>query len=98
MAEDVEVEIFGQLFRVAAGEAEPAYIQQLAHYVDEKMRALASTTKTMPLNRMAILTALNIADSLFKLQDSYEQSTRLVDTKTDHLISLVRAHLVDEEP
>ena len=97
MAEDVDVEIFGQIFRVAAGEATPAYIQRLAHYVDEKMRAIASTTKTMPLNRTAILTALNIADDLFKLQDSYEQSTRLIDTKTEHLISLVRAHLVEEE-
>lgn len=96
MAEEVEVDIFGQIFRVAAGEAAPAYIQRLAQYVDERMRALASTTKTIPLNRMAILTALNIADDLFKLQDAYEHSTRLVDTKTEHLISLVRAQLVEE--
>ena len=39
MAEDVEVEIFGQIFRVASGDATPAYIQRLAYYVDEKMRA-----------------------------------------------------------
>ena len=96
MAEDVEVEIFGQVFRVAAGDAPPAYIQRLAYYVDEKMRAIASTTKTMPLNRMAILTALNIADDLFKLRDSYEQSARLVDAKTEQLISLVREQLSNE--
>jgi cell division protein ZapA len=96
MAEDVEVEIFGQIFRVAAGDAAPAYIQRLAYYVDEKMRAIASATKTMPLNRMAILTALNIADDLFKLRDSYEQSARLVDTKTAQLISLVREQLSNE--
>ena len=96
MAEDVEVEIFGQVFRVAAGDAAPAYIQRLASYVDEKMRAIASATKTMPLNRMAILTALNIADDLFKLRDSYEQSARLVDAKTEQLISLVREQLNNE--
>src|ERR1051326_6003636 len=96
MAEDVEVEIFGQVFRVAAGAAAPPYIQRLASYVDEKMRAIASTTKTMPLNRIAILTALNIADDLFKLRDSYEQSTRLVDAKTEQLISLVREQLNNE--
>jgi cell division protein ZapA len=95
MAEDVEVEIFGQVFRVASGDATPAYIQRLAYYVDEKMRAIASTTKAMPLNRMAILAALNIADDLFKLRDSYEQSVRLVDAKTEHLISLVREQLSD---
>ena len=95
MAEDVEVEILGQIFRVAAGDATPAYIQGLAYYVDEKMRAIASTAKSMSLNRMAILTALNIADDLFKLRDSYEQSVRLVDAKTEHLISLVRDQLSD---
>ena len=42
MTEDVEVEIFGQSFRIAAGEATPAYIQKLANYVDERMRAIAS--------------------------------------------------------
>ena len=96
MAEDVEIEIVGQVFRVAAGEATPAYIQRLAYYVDEKMRAIASATKTMPLNRMAILTALNIADDLFKLRDSYEQSARIVDAKTEQLISLVREQLGNE--
>jgi cell division protein ZapA len=96
MAEDVEVEIFGQTFRVAAGEASPAYIQRLACYVDEKMRTIASATKAMSLNRMAILTALNIADDLFKLRDSYEQSARLVDAKTEQLISLVREQLSSE--
>jgi len=95
MAQDVEVEIFGQTFHIASGDATPAYIQRLAYYVDEKMRAIASA-KTMPLNRMAILTALNIADDLFKLRDSYEQSARLVDAKTEQLISLVREQLINE--
>ena len=85
MAEDVEVEILGRFFDVAAGEATPAHIQRLAYYVDEKMRAIAAATKAMSLNRMAILTALNIADDLFKLRDSYEQSARLVDAKPSSL-------------
>jgi cell division protein ZapA len=96
MAEDVEVEIFGQIFHVAAGDATPAYIQRLAYYIDEKMRAIAAATKAMSLNRIAILTALNIADDLFKLRDSYEQSARLVDAKTEQLISLVREQLSNE--
>jgi cell division protein ZapA len=96
MADDVEVEILGQTFRVAAGDATPAYIQQLAGYVDERMRAIASTTKTMPLTRMAILTALNIADDLFKLRDHYEQSSHLFNTKTEHLIALVQEQFPEQ--
>jgi cell division protein ZapA len=96
MTEDVEVEIFGQTFRVATGDATPAYIQRLAAYVDERMRAIALTTKTMPLNRMAVLTALNIADDLLKLQNLYEQSSHLFNTKTDSLIALVQEQFVDK--
>lgn len=90
MPEDVEVEIFGQVFRVAAGDATSAYIQNLAAYVDERMRAIAGTAKSMPLNRMAILTALNIADDLFKLQELHEESAYLFNTKADYLIGLVQ--------
>jgi cell division protein ZapA len=97
MAGEVEVEIFGQVFRVTAGAATPAYIQRLAAYVDERMGAIASETKTMPLNRMAILTALNIADDFFKFRERYEQSVRLVNEKTDHLIALVHEQITEQE-
>jgi cell division protein ZapA len=96
MADDVEVEILGQTFRVATAEATPAYIQRLAEYVDERMRAIAHTSKTMPLTRIAILVALNIADDLFKLQDHHEQSSHLFDTKTDHLIALVQEQFTEK--
>lgn len=95
MAEDVEVEIYGQAFRIAIGDATPDYIQRLASYVDERMRAIALTTKTMSLNRMAILTALNIADDLFKLQEHLEQSSQLFNTKADRLIALVQEQFAE---
>ena len=47
MADDVDVEIFGQTFRVAAEESTTAYIQSLAAHVDERMRAIADTAKTI---------------------------------------------------
>ena len=93
---DVEVEIFGQRFRVAVGDATPAYIQRLAGYVDERMQAIAQTAKTMPLTRMAILTALNIADDLCTLQDDYDHSSHLLHTKTDQLIALVEEQIADQ--
>ncbi|MGQ4809952.1 Cell division protein ZapA [Candidatus Entotheonellaceae bacterium PAL068K] len=94
-ATNVEIEIFGQTFWVAAGDATPAHIQRLAGYVDERMRVIAQTAKTMPLTRVAILTALNIADDLIKLQDHYEHTSHLLDTKTDQLIALVQEQFVD---
>ena len=95
MAEDVEVEIFGQTFRVATGDATPAYIRRLAAYVDQRMRTLAETAKSMSLNRIAVLTALNIADDLLKLQDQYEHTTRSFSVKTEQLIALMEARVGD---
>ncbi len=95
MAEDVEVEILGQTFRVASGETSPAYIQELAAYVDERLRTIAQSAKAMPLTRMAVLAALNIADDLFKLREQVEQTSRLFDTKTERLIALVQEHVAD---
>jgi cell division protein ZapA len=95
MAEDVEVEIYGQTFRIATDDAVPDYVQRLAVYVDERMRAIALTTKNMSLNRMAILTALNIADDLFKLQDHHEQSSQFFSTRADRLIALVQEQFAE---
>lgn len=95
MADDVEVEICGQTFRVATGDATPAYIRHLAAYVDQRMRTIAETAKAVPMNRLAVLTALNIADDLLKLQDQHEQMTRLLSAKTEQLITLVQEQVGD---
>ena len=95
MAEDVEVEIFGQVFRGAAGEASATYIQRLAAHVDERMRSISDSAKTIPLTRVAILAALNIADDLLKLREDLDQSSHLSNLKTDHLIDLIKKHVDD---
>lgn len=96
MAEEVEVDIFGQAFRIAAGGAEPEYVQRLAAYVDERMRAIARTTRAASLNRVAVLAALNIADDLLKLQEQHDHATHVFDAKTNHLLALVRPHVQGE--
>jgi cell division protein ZapA len=98
MAEDIEIEIFGHVFRIAAGDASEDYLQRLASYVDERMKSIAETTKTASFNRMAVLTALNIADDLLKLQDRYESASRVLSDKTDDLLGLLERHVSDPEP
>ena len=98
MAEDIQIEIYGQVFRIAAGDASEAYIQRLAAYVDERMTAIAGTTKSVSFNRMAVLTALNIADDLLKLQDRYDAASRTLADKTDDLLGLLDQHVGDQPP
>lgn len=61
------VEIFGRRFELRA--AEPAeHLQQLASYVDRRMHELAEVSPHVDTARLAVLTALNIADELFREQ------------------------------
>jgi cell division protein ZapA len=98
MAKEIDIEIFGQTFRVAAGDASEDYIQRLASYVDERMQSIAGTIKSASFNRIAMLAALNIADDLLKLQDRYESASRVFSDKTDHLLVLLEQHVGDQDP
>ncbi len=57
----IQVEIYGQSYNLR-GEGEAAYIQDLAAYVDRRMRDVADATATVDSLKVAILAALNIAD------------------------------------
>lgn len=57
----VQVEIFGQPYRLRADE-DPEYVQRLAEYVDGRMREVARQTSAVDSLKVAVLTALNIAD------------------------------------
>ena len=69
----VSVEIRGQRYPISSA-LDPEYVNGLATYVDEKMRAAAELTPSGDLLRHAVLAALNIADELFRCQDA--QNTR----------------------
>jgi cell division protein ZapA len=61
----VPVEIFGQTYSVKAG-TDPGYVQQLATYVDAKMREVSQGAGAVDSVRIAVLAALNVADECFR--------------------------------
>jgi cell division protein ZapA len=69
----IKVQIFGQSYNVR-GEEDKAYIEELARYVDGKMKALAESTGAGDSLKVAILAALNLADELFKLERRERQT------------------------
>ena len=64
----ISVEIHGQHYPIRST-LDQEYVARLASYVDEKMRAAAVSTPTGDLLRLAVLTALNVADELFRCRD-----------------------------
>ncbi len=60
----MRVEIFDQTYHIQ-GNVDEAYMRELARYVDEKLRAVAASARSMETQRVAVLAALNLADELF---------------------------------
>ncbi len=65
------VEIYDQVYHLRG--VDPGYITQLASMVDEKMRAVSEHGGTVDSLRVAVLAALNIADELTSLRQSYAE-------------------------
>lgn len=92
MAQNAKVQIFGQTYGIA-GELEEAYVQRLAAYVDEKMRAISQMTPTVDTQKVAVMAALAIADELHSLR--YEKSEReeLLKEQAERCLTLVERAL-----
>jgi cell division protein ZapA len=65
----IPVDIHGQRYPIRTS-LEPEYVARLAVYLDEKMRAAAETAPTGDSLRIAVLSALNIADELFRCREA----------------------------
>jgi len=74
MAEQtIRVEIYNQTYSIRS-DGDNEYIQDLAAYVDSKMRELSSGTMTVDSLKVAILAALHIADEYYQLRHSQAQA------------------------
>jgi len=63
------VEIFGQELGLRA-DGETARLHELARFVDIRMRTVADQTSSVDTVKIAVLTALNIADELYQIRES----------------------------
>lgn len=69
----MKVEIFDQTYNVQVEGEEEAHLRKVASFVDDKMRTVAESTRQVDSTRVAVLTALNVADELFALRKRLEE-------------------------
>jgi cell division protein ZapA len=86
----VEIDIFGQTFSLIADD--DARLREVAKYVDAQMKELSQSAATIDSFRLAVLTALNIANERFDLadqlarkDDTHEAHTKSMAAKADRL-------------
>jgi|SRR6056297_2565864 len=87
--ESLTVEIYGSKFPVK-GKIDPDFINRIADYVNEKMMEVgANMPSTVALDKIAIMTALNIAGELFQMREKYHSAEGIIRDHSDNLIKMI---------
>lgn len=88
----VTVDIAGQRYPIRSG-LDPAYVVELAAYVDTKMRAASEAAPSTDMLGLAVLVALNLADECFRARQQESSSHGELNERALRLEQLVDAVL-----
>ena len=83
----VEVYILGQKYTIK-GDAPEEYIQQLASYVQDKIKEVYNNSPSITPVKASILAAITIADELHRLRNEQDNLTKSIEEKTGELTRL----------
>ena len=92
MSKPVRVQIYDQSYLIG-GDLEGAYVQRLAGFVDNKMRDVAEATHTVDSLKVAVLSALAIADELHSLRNERETLDGTLREQAERCLTLVERAL-----
>jgi cell division protein ZapA len=84
----VHIEVHGQRYPIRTT-LDARYVQDLAAYVDRKMRVAADASPSSDTVGLAILTALNIADEFFRARDRRLDEADTLNARTEELERIV---------
>lgn len=91
----MRVEIFDQTYHIR-GDVDEAYMEELARYVDEKLRAVAASARSMDGQRVAVLAALNIADELYTARRRSENVEAQLRPRVERALDAIERVLLEE--
>lgn len=74
----VTVTIYGEAYALR-GDASPEHLESLAAHVDQRMREIGRRNPQLGTVRVAVLTALHLADELQKLQEQYARALGMLE-------------------
>ena len=88
----MKIQIYDQNYNFGDDQDE-AYLKKLAAYVDERMRVVAESTRTVDSLKVAVLAALNIADEMFTLRDRQQEIDGPLRKRVEKCVALVEKAL-----
>ncbi len=85
---DTTVQLMGKTYQIKCPESEVNALQRAAQYLEEKMR-LIRETGILNLDRVAIITALNVVHQLLTLEQQKNQHAHAINKRLMELQSKV---------
>jgi cell division protein ZapA len=89
---DMKIEIYDQVYNLNS-EQDEAYLQELAAYVDGKMRSIAESTHMVDSLKVAVLAALNIADEMFTVRQKQQEVEGPLRKRVEKCVAMVEKAL-----
>lgn len=88
----VVLHIAGQRYAIKT-DADARYLADLAQFVEERYTKIQEGSQGSPPYKLAILTALNIADDLFRKRSEEENLKRRVRNKSQRMLAILDSAL-----
>jgi len=85
----VYVQVMGHEYPVEANAGDELYVHRLAQFVQERMTEMKTESKVIDSYKLAVLTAMNIADELFRLQETKGSTSQVLESKADELLLML---------
>jgi len=86
-SEPISVDILDREYQFACEPGEREALKAAAAFLDERMREIKSAGRLMALERIAVMTALNLSDELLKLKQVEQHRQKNVDNRIRLLVS-----------
>lgn len=76
----LEVEIFGEFYTIV-GDSSPDHIMHIVQYVNRRMKQLATRNPRLSRTQVAVLSTLNMAEELLKLQEEHDSLVKIIESE-----------------
>jgi cell division protein ZapA len=83
------VQILGHEYPIEANSGDDLYVNRLAQFVEERMKEIKDESHVVDSYKLAVMTAMNVSDELFRMKDSKGSRSEAFETKADALLQML---------
>ena len=88
MKKQYHIRVLGEDISVLSDSGDE-HVETVVKYVNDKVKEIQNTTKTLNTVHVAILAALNIADEYYKVKEIKENICQQMESRSEKLIHLI---------